>query len=998
MDTNEREFIGLLDLGLAYRKAKVDAYYSSILIRSEFADYEKNLVSNLRKFKRRLAQRPRTIPLGGWTLVPKKVFPCEAVRGVVHSRPEDRWTAAMLHSSEPDRPKAEFRLMAQPSVDFHLLSALWMLNVGHKYDAKLGTCAYGNRLRRKKDGAVNLLSLGSFMPYLRPFRDWRDNGIKAMQDALAADKKVAAVTADVSGFYHELNPGFLLEHDFLDAIQLQTSDDERWLTKVFAEALVRWAGSTPLKKGLPVGLPASGLVANMALVELDRAIEREIIPLYYGRYVDDIMLAMEDTSNFTTQEDVWEWIFKRVNGLLRWSNEDEKDAVTFAPSYLSTSRIEFSNEKNKVFLISGDSGKALIDSIADAVHQRASEWRDLPRLPKNANHVPTALLKAIQKDGEAADNLRKADSLSLGRAGFAIKLRDFEAYERDLPPAAWVEHRHAFLRAFIEHVLVLPKFFDLADYLPRVVRIATACEDFVLLSEMLDRLFRLVDQVAENCDIAIKCCPNGERPNKGIVIKKWTSQLEVVLADSLLAAFPYRLSRNGKKAWQKYFGGNAKLAARLGVDLATGSLKTRQTELFSHDLAHIPLRFKGLPRELSFSQSFPPKKYITTLGNADRILPGVITSGLEHVARLMRMRHNMRLPIGLLFATRPFNIQELYLLHPSPFAPTSISELSSAILALRGFGIEKSLPCLEKNGVLQIPLDQQSSKRRIAVASWKTNRRSWTASMTKTIEPDTSRYSRLTQLLNEILASPTPIDYLIMPELSVPPGWFLRIAHKLRGRGISLISGVEYLHRPRHRVMNQVWAALSHDGLGFPSLAVYSQDKQCPALHEEKELFRVAGAVLQPQRAWRIPPVLLHGSFQFALLICSELTNIAYRSALRGRIDALFVPEWNQDTETFNALVESAALDIHAYIIQCNDRQYGDSRIRVPHKESWKRDQVRIKGGKNDYFVVGEIDVASLREFQSSHRSPEGPFKPVPDGFKISFERQVLPHTEADDK
>jgi len=55
------------------------------------------------------------------------------------------------------------------------------------------------------------------------------------------------------------------------------------------------------------------------------------------------MLAMEDTSNFTTQEDVWEWIFKRVNGLLRWSNEDEKDAVTFAPSYLSTSRIEFSN-------------------------------------------------------------------------------------------------------------------------------------------------------------------------------------------------------------------------------------------------------------------------------------------------------------------------------------------------------------------------------------------------------------------------------------------------------------------------------------------------------------------------------------------------------------------------------------------------------------------------------------------------------------------------------
>jgi hypothetical protein len=121
------------------------------------------------------------------------------------------------------------------------------------------------------------------------------------------------------------------------------------------------------------------------------------------------------------------------------------------------------------------------------------------------------------------------------------------------------------------------------------------------------------------------------------------------------------------------------------------------------------------------------------------------------------------------------------------------------------------------------------------------------------------------------------------------------------------------------------------------------------------------------------------------------LTNITYRAALRGNIDALFVPQWNQDTETFNPLVESAALDIHAYIIQCNDRQYGDSRIRAPYKDAWRRDLVRIKGGKNDYFVIGEIDISALRAFQSSHRSPSGPYKPVPDGFKMAFGRKILP-------
>ena len=180
-------------------------------------------------------------------------------------------------------------------------------------------------------------------------------------------------------------------------------------------------------------------------------------------------------------------------------------------------------------------------------------------------------------------------------------------------------------------------------------------------------------------------------------------------------------------------------------------------------------------------------------------------------------------------------------------------------------------------------------------------------------------------------------------------------------------------------------------GLGFPSTMIYRQDKQKPALHEELELQRLAGLELKPEIRWLTPPVIQHGDFRFALLICSELTNISYRTALRGQIDALFVPEWNQDIETFNALVESAALDIHAYIIQCNDRQYGDSRIRAPYKDSWKRDVLRVKGGIHDYCVTGEIDVQALRQFQSSHRSPSGPFKPVPDGFAPAHARKTLP-------
>jgi len=248
-------------------------------------------------------------------------------------------------------------------------------------------------------------------------------------------------------------------------------------------------------------------------------------------------------------------------------------------------------------------------------------------------------------------------------------------------------------------------------------------------------------------------------------------------------------------------------------------------------------------------------------------------------------------------------------------------------------------------------------------------------------------------LINNILKSHKKPDYLLFHELSLPAQWFIPIAKRLYQQGIALIAGVDYINGKRSTVSNQVWASLDHDTFGFRSYLIYSQDKQQPALHEERELTRYAGLRLAQKNKWKKPPIIQHGNINLAILICSELTNISYRASLRGKIDVLFVPEWNKDLNAFGIIVESASNDIHAYIAQSNNLQYGDSRIRGPYKDSWKRDIVRLKGGSTDYFVIGEIDVNSLRQFQSNHRSPDGPFKPVPDGFQSDMDskRRTLP-------
>ena len=374
-------------LGLAYRKAKVDLYYSSHASLDAIADYEDELHAKLSALLVKLEGDDEswvTQPgfIGSWTLAPKQVdMSCwEQCReqngnGLIFSSPAEEWAHACDQQAEGDKPQAEFRVMAQCSLDLHVLSTLWMLEVGHLFDARLTACAYGNRLRRTQDGKdINPLSLGSFKPYLKPFRDWRDKGITAMRTALEADKKIVALTADVSSFYHELNPGFMLDPAFVaDVLGLELSAPQAKLHRLFIHALQAWAAATPLKKGLPVGLPASAVVANVALVELDRCIEQQVTPIYYGRYVDDILLVMENGADFQSTAQLWDWLFARSDSKLGWVKGEEGKQIGFHPSYLHDSQIRFANAKNKVFLLAGEPGKTLVDAIDHQIRERASE-------------------------------------------------------------------------------------------------------------------------------------------------------------------------------------------------------------------------------------------------------------------------------------------------------------------------------------------------------------------------------------------------------------------------------------------------------------------------------------------------------------------------------------------------------------------------------------------------------------------------------------------------
>ncbi len=1024
-------FVSLPDVWMAYRKTKVDLYYERGHPNAlALVDYEEDLAANLhaRLNAETLEWMAEPGFVGTWSLMPKGFSPDKPKSSWKPSDPDMAWkahVAALCESagSEPGQggPRASFRLIGVHPIDLHIVSTLWMHKIGHRLDAKLGTEVYGSRLRRKHSddpdwaNDPNPLSLGTFEPYLHKFAAWRDDGLTCMRNALKDGKRVVAITADVKQFYHRTSPDFLLSPVFLgQVLGVELSADEALFTQALVSAIHTWASKTPLHKGdpnvgLPVGLPAARLIANVALAELDRMIKRELTPLYYGRYVDDILLVLEDTRDFGNETEVWDWIIERSGGLLE---KRGSDAVFMKVEYLGNSTIEFSGDKQKVFLLEGESGKTLVKSIERHVRERASEWRAMPDIPDAPDSLSADLASACDVDGDQADNLRKADSVSLRRAAFAIRLRDIEAFGHDLPPEHWSVQRKAFFDTICQHVLTLPHLFDFATYLPRLFGLAVACGDYDACTKMLKRLTHSIRLIEEDCAVSIAGVGGAD---DSFLMPVWRDMLVRALGEVVLAAIPAGRSRKQtRNAFQEFWEGLMGLShgpawffspyaeSRLSsipslVGVADyAAAQAWSSRLFVTDLGRIPFRQKCLPQELRNMKrlhSQEPKSVAINGCPMPKAVTDGVASLLEEISK--KKTSITELPLPLLFATRPFSIVELFLLAGNPFTQERASINEKIILALRGFSPRNGLP-KKLDQTISIPWEAgERGKLRIAVCSWKTNEKSWVASIQNSPDPDRSRHGRINSIVNDILRTPKDRrpQYLVFPELSIPAGWFLRIANKLGQQHISLIAGVEYLHHGKKQVANQVWAALVSDFLGFPSLVLYRQDKKRPAIHEESQLWRIGGRTLRPLTNPHKPRIH-HGDLWFALLVCSELTNINFRAKLRGKVDAVFVPEWNPDTHQFATLVESAAADIHSYVIQCNDRQYGDSRIRVPAKKDFRRDIVRIKGGVEDFYVIGEIDVASLREFQSGHRSPTGDdakFKPVPDGFKISRARKRLP-------
>ena len=983
--------VTLQELVLAYRKVKMHLYQQRSQPRLfKILSFEKELEKNFSDLIRKLnegAYDDVISQCSGYCLLPYRETRVKEVGKPVIVEVGGsgaRWNGG--------KTTLYTRTLADIPIACELVFTLWICRMGHVLDGQLMSCVLGDRLQNSANGEWSLEGNQLYRGYSASLGRFQRQICTSLKRFLAGGRDVVLYVTelrDVSAY--EVCPTDVVQ---ILPEKMRTEVDGDELTQLVSKMLAHWrvSGGEETEK-LPIGSTVGGLLSNLWLTRVDKALQnaaqKELLYLRCGKV---IALVLPDDHQ-KDPRDTFATIVDAMKGALGYQGDE--DVVH--------------EYRTRICCLSGEAGLDYVESFEKMLEEDDSFWNRLPEGPND----PTAVRGMHSAVVAARDDcgLQFLTELSLSRRRFVKQINDMEDCLANLVLNDWRDSRLEFLKTIRDSYCDVVSVFSFYSFYPRILALAfasslsPAAEEFCIAEDIIERILSrmkaVADKQADDCKDVAK---------RDEISNRWGERLCGTLADCIverLCATVQKPERSGVliRALCHRFPDFFK-------EYDEGKVAGLPTylELQNHDLADAPFkntvwkyRWRGVPLD--------EKQIPSVAESLAMAIPSDVRTAFDSLWRKMNGKAvatdgSARIPLALFFAVRGVDAIDLSL----AFSRFSVEEGRDAGLILPYFGRSMSFPSaqdVDKHVChLTVPFDGGSSKYRIGLVSWKTEDATWNAVACGRPDPKLiDRFQRLAHLVNQVLSLPENVrpHYLMMPELAISPQHFCWAARRLAQRGVSFISGVDYLrHAPVYLpngemlnvVTNEVWCSLCTMRKGGRPVIVRFVKSRL-AQEEGTALYNISHTVCLRAAQSMPQKIVTHGhgrtSLVFGLLICSDVLNVDYRSLLRGNVDLLVIPAWNKDVPTYSSLVDATAVDLHTYVALVNSRTYGDTRLRAPAKESYERDVVQLRGGIDDFFVVGEIDVEALRKFQSYYKSPDKPFKPVPTGFEISEDRKCVP-------
>lgn len=195
-------------------------------------------------------------------------------------------------------------------------------------------------------------------------------------------------------------------------------------------------------------------------------------------------------------------------------------------------------------------------------------------------------------------------------------------------------------------------------------------------------------------------------------------------------------------------------------------------------------------------------------------------------------------------------------------------------------------------------------------------------------------------------------EIVVFPEFALPEQFSLDVIKYCRKIGISIVTGLTHKNI-NGKLVNYI--LIRDNDLDF---TIFKWKNYMP--YEEKQFcFENNVGYLEPQLPYYF--IFDNGKYRYSTMTCFEATSIQDRALLSDKIEVLYIPVFNKDTYYFSNIIASYVRDASCFIAQANSNEYGDSRISGPFGHI-KMDIAKLKGGINNYFVVGDIDLGLVYE------------------------------------
>lgn len=985
----------IADLYLAFRQAKTALYFEKRGVGLlELAAYEQHLPRNLRTLERKLRNGKwfDQLPVGETWIVPKRLRAVDdSGSGVVHIG-----TSRLRNEGRA----VDIQLRLTPHPEFAIAEVLYLWRFGGFLDALLlNQEVIGYRLDLRGQRVVpHRRWLFEYWP--SKYQQFRAAPLAAAKRSLSRGEQTLIINGDLASFYDTVEPSFMLDEQLVPGLRAQGAeqidlDDYKLATASLLRAYDRYRKEAsrrtglPITVGIPIGALTSRVVANLSLAPLDLHIAGQRDVLCYRRYVDDLVIVAKS-------DDINQNLLGSVKQFLPLLDGDA-EVLRLDVNRLGRAGSEFQLQKTKVRVhhLSGVPGIDFVEAVASDFAKAVSERRAFIDSATLVGDGVTHLIRASEGEGSPLRVLRDADRARLERFALSTSLHSLER----VSSLIGYEEARELVRSCLERIGRVLDSEDnwVADFdvSLRLLKLAIGTGDWASAGELRERMDRVWGTVDALRAATTRLYYRGRELKPGKA-SPWTwlrNYLHARRFEAISSALP--IGMDAAQIETRIPKGLLVRTKRVGAI----TLRRRAEQLAAADLRSRDREDDALPngRAVAVDREWllPELK-----GDAE------LTARLSAIDVFLQYCEELGdrswlMPAARLFlCTRPpsyFDIARrwFYRVEKDGFAPDVFTRLLEVVNAVRGTEyrdpvgqvIDRSTVSIDSFSRSESIFGAPSPRNpRIILGNLTVSNEAWVAAATRKGHPPhnipmltRARLQGVATVLDKAarVARGRVPAVLVLPELSLPRRWFRAVSnHVVRLGRFGLVTGLEYLHDPKHSyVHNQVFAVLPGP---FSSVATWPWTKRLPAREEGLQL-----AKLRPAMSFSPPPssnpprtVVKSPLGSLSVLICSELIETRRVADLLGRVDVVLCPAWNTDTSSYDHLIQSAGFQLHSIIAIANNGHYSDCRAWAPRSERWERDLCRLVERGVDDVVHVDIPLSELVAFHDG-RLIDG-WRPLP--------------------